>query len=475
MADQNSRNSCRRTLALAALLCAVSLGALIDGCATLRQQMPSVKESEAKAAQLRELDLSVMRFADEYVGRVREAMMRFQATETTPEGRLAAQDWKLQQADAAYTIASGPSPVTNALDLVVLATLSRMVLEDSWIQERFGERGRKVDEMQRQLEQDTWLLVKDVLTEEQKVQLRELIVKWRAEHPDVRQVAYVHFQQFAKGMTSGDAEAKTHSGGLFSMIGLDPLANLDPAVREISQTRQLAERAIYYLQRTPGLVDMHVDRLTYSLAVMPETKTLLADLNRASLVGSAADRLAASLPQVLDEQRAALVKDLLRALDEQKAAIGQLSGDLRSTLEAGTDTANALHEALETLDRITARMAKPAAAQLQTGTGQAQGPGGQSRTAAAPFDIKEYTELVREVAATTRELDALAQRLDTALPAVRTVTQDAAGHVEGIVDHLFWMALILILITIAGVVAATLAYRTILARLAARKHRPEAS
>ena len=453
MADKRSRVTRRRSLGLAALLCVVATTLLDGGCATIRRQMPSVKKSEAKAAQLRELDLSVMRFADEYVGRVREAMMRFQATETTSEGRLAAQDWKLQQADAAYTIASGPSPVTNVLDLVVLATLSRMVLEDSWIQEGYGERGRKVQEMQRQLEQDTWLLVEDVLTEEQKVELRDLIAKWRAEHPDVRQVAYVHFQQFAKTMISGESESKQQSSSLFSMIGLDPLANLDPAVREISQTRQLAERAIYYLQRTPGLVDMHVDRLTYALAVMPETKTLLADVSRVSLVGSAADRLATSLPQILDQQRAALIADLVHAADEQKEAISALTSDLRSTLEAGTDTANAMHATLETLDRITAR--------LKASSAGPQGP-------PTPFDIKDYTELMREAAATTRELDALAQRLDTALPAVRAVTQDAAGHVDDIVDHLFWQALFLILTTIVAVVLAAFAYRVLVARLGAR-------
>lgn len=456
MAGKGSRITRRHPFVLAALLCIVAAGLLAGGCATIRRQMPSVKESEAKAAQLRELDLSVMRFADDYVGRVREAMMRFQATETTPEGRLAAQDWKLQQADAAYTIASGPSPVTNALDFVVLATLSRMVLEDSWIQERFGERGRKVAEMQRQLEQDTWVLVKDLLTDGQKSRLRDLIAKWRAEHPEARQVAYVHFQEFAKEMVASDAASTKSSGNLFSMIGLDPLANLDPAVREISQTRQLAERAIYYLQRTPGLVDMHVDRLTYALAVMPEAKTLLADLNRVSLVGSAADRLATSLPQVLDEQRAALVADLTRTINDQKAAIGVLSSDLRSTLEAGTDTAKALHETLETLDRITARMKAPSAAR--------QGP-------SKPFDINDYTELMREAAATTRELDTLAQRLDTTLPAV---TKDAAGHVDSIVDHLFWQALILVLITIIAVVLAALAYRVLVARFG-RRGRQEVS
>ena len=36
------------------------------------------------------------------------------------------QNWRITQASAAYTIASGPNPTINALDMIVLATLSRM-------------------------------------------------------------------------------------------------------------------------------------------------------------------------------------------------------------------------------------------------------------------------------------------------------------------------------------------------------------
>ena len=50
------------------------------------------------------------------------------------------------------------------------------------------------------------------------------------------------------------------------MLGLDPLTQLDPAVREITQTRELAERTIYYMQRAPSLLDMQLERITYQLA-----------------------------------------------------------------------------------------------------------------------------------------------------------------------------------------------------------------
>src|SRR5688500_16022011 len=60
------------------------------------------------------------------------------------------------------------------------------------------------------------------------------------------------------------------------------LAGLDPAVRQIEQTRLLAERMIYYLQRVPYVVSLQVDRMTSDLLVRPEVRDLLADTDRVS-------------------------------------------------------------------------------------------------------------------------------------------------------------------------------------------------
>jgi len=88
------------------------------------------QESERRAVQLQELQLKVMRYSDEYSGALADPLARFSAQAVSPEERLLAQTWRLSQATAAYTIASGPNPVVNTLDMIVLATLSRMVLED---------------------------------------------------------------------------------------------------------------------------------------------------------------------------------------------------------------------------------------------------------------------------------------------------------------------------------------------------------
>jgi hypothetical protein len=423
----------------------------LSGCTLIDNMMPSKRAARARAEQLQSLQLNVMRFADEYVGRTGEALSQFQRSSANAEERLAAQNWKVQQATAAYTDASGPNPVNNALDIVVLASLSWIVANDSWVEQTYGARAKPVQETYRALESEAWQLLTGVLNDTQITRLRELIDRWRAQHPNARYVAYVNFRDFASSVGAPVAGEESQPGGLFSMLGIDPLSGLDPAVRELAQSRALAERAIYYMQRTPALLDMQVERLTFEFAVMPETKALLSDAERASLVGSASERLVRTLPDVIRQEREALVAQLVRTINDESATIGSLAGELRATLQAGTETANALRDTLQAFERIRAQFAsKPGTAAGEKGP---------------PFDIRQYTEMLREASNATRELNALAQRADSLPPLLRLATQQAAGRVDQILNHLFFLLLVLVFAAIAGALLAVIAYRRIMVHL----------
>ncbi len=429
------------------LTCAVAAAFVLCGCKTLEGASPQHRAAEERTQQLQKLQLEVMRFADEYTGRSREAVTQLQQELQNPQQRLEAQNWKVRQASAAYTIASGPNPVSNALDMVVLASLSRMVIDDAWVNDRYGARAKALQETHRSLEAGAWQLVSGWLTQEQVAQLHQLIDKWRAQHPDVRAVAYVHFRDFAEafGRASHDTSGPA---SLLSIVGIDPLSNIDPAVKEITQTRQLAERAIYYMQRAPDLLDMQIERLGYEFAAMPETRSLLTSVDRASLVGSSSDRLVDSLPDLLDRERGALVAQLTETLNDQSATLGTLAAQLRSTLQAGTDTATAVNGALQTLERINGQF-----------TRKPESPLAEPRP---PFDIRHYTEMLEQAAVTARELERLAQRSDALVPALRVATQDAGSQVRSILDHLFMLLVLLVLV----IALVALAYRRITMRFA---------
>jgi hypothetical protein len=432
-------------------LFAVILICELAGCATVQQMMPSHREAQRRTEQLQSLQLEVMRFADEYRHRIEEALQHLQQQVHTPEERLGAQNWKLQQAESVYLIASGPNPLTNTLDLVVLASLSRMVLDDLWITERFGERAQPVRDAHRVMEQRAWALADHILTPSQAAELRAVMVSWREKNPTVRRVGAIHFTDFAKSIGIPKEGEEPKLGSLFSLVGLDPFSSLDPAIRGIAQSRQLAERSIFYLQRTPALVNMQLDRFTDQVAVMPETRNLLASFDRFSLAGSAANRLSTELPQMLAKERRALLSQLTQELSAQRDSVGVLSNDVRETLKAGTETLAALQGTLDTMDRISARhqsTTEDSALQPQR-----------------PFDIREYNETLRELTTTTRELNTLAKNLDTALPAARAAAKQVTSDLERTLNHAFVLMLVLVFVTVLASLAAAIAYRTIVSRM----------
>jgi hypothetical protein len=333
--------------------------------------------------------------------------------------------------------------------MVVMATLSRMVLDDSWVTEVYGARARPVQQTYHELEGRAWnLLSEGVLTDEQTARLHQIIDQWRAEHPNVKEVAYLHFVDFARSVGAPAAGEEKKPGNLFALVGINPFAGLDPAVQQIAQTRQLAERSIYYLQRMPDLMSMQVEQLTYQYAVLPETRAILTDVNRFSLVGSASDRLVRTLPDMLDTQREGLVKDLMRTLNTESASVGTLAVQLQATLKAGTDTANAVGGALETAQKITSQFAPT--------PGAPPPPPGQK---GPPFDIRQYTAMLAQATLTAREINTLAQNADSMLPIVRGATQDAAARIVAVENHLFMLLVLLVFAAAAAALLAALAYR----------------
>lgn len=428
-----------------ALVCA---SIVLTGCTMFRQLTPSYRQAQQRSNDVEALQLRVMSFADEYVGRIGEAARVFIMRAETPEDRLAGQNWKIQQATAAYTIASGPNPVANALDFVVLATLSRLVLDDFWVEERFGDRARVVQQAHRDMEPRAWTLVENELSPSQAARLKEIVREWRVNNPDVRYVAYMSFRDFAKSIGVPSPEEEHQAGGLFSMLGIDPLSSLEPAVREVAQSRQLAERAIFYAQRTPMLLDMQVERMAYQLASMPEARSLLTDIDRFSHVGSASQQLADTLPGLVAREREALVEQLLAGLRDQQDSLGGLSDNVRATLQAGTETAAAVDAVLKSLDHVVARF-PPESAE----------PGGDGPK--KPFDVQEYTQLMREVAATARQIAALTEHIGNTLPALDRLANSSVDRLEQMTDDLFRRLLWLIAFVAACALAVFLAARFI--------------
>jgi len=429
------------------LLMLVLCGVLLSGCAVTNRWFRDTA-AEERAAELLQLQLAVMRFADEYAARINERVTVFQQATDDPRERLESQSWLVSQATGAFTIASGPNPELNAIDMLVFATLSRMVIEDRWVGDLFGPRADGLLAAHKALESRAWDHSDMFLTKTQIDELRTSIETWHRDNPIGRAVPFIHLEDFAFA-TSATTAGSASSASIFSFIGIDPLANLDPAVRELAQTRQLAERAVYYGQRVPKLISMETQRLAFEMAVTPESGRLLDSVDRIGGAAQTTSELAADLPRLLAEERAAVFEQLTGLLDERQGQLQALVVELRSTLEAGGTTSDSVRETVAALDALMARFERPASA------GRAPG---------RPFDVTEYTEALRQLGDTAQQLQVLLSQADSNAPALQQVSENAANRLSSVVDQLYWRLVQLVLVAVAACVAGALIYRTIVRR-----------
>jgi hypothetical protein len=423
------------------------IGSLVSSCA-LTNRLFRNEAAEAAAEALLRLQLEVMRFADEYTGRVADQVVKFQRSTDSASERLVAQTWLVTQATAAFTIASGPNPELNAIDMLVFVVLSRMVIDDHWINELYGSRADGLRGVHQALEKRAWDLATNLLTPAQSSELRSSIDAWHQQNPNQRAVAYIHLEDFAFA-TRAMRTATTSNGSVFSFLGLDPLSNLDPAVRQLAQARQLAERALFYGQRTPQLVVMETQRLVFDLAVMPESQHLLTSVGRLSAAAQQTSTLAADLPELLAKERAATIEQLTGVLDSRQGQLQGLIVELRSTLEAGTATSDSLKGTIGSLDALLARFERPAESSSQP---------------RQPFDITQYTETARQLGATAQQLQELLNQVDANVPALGQLSEGVSDRAESLVDHMFWRLVQLALVLVAASLVAALGYRAIVRR-----------
>jgi hypothetical protein len=436
----------RRVLAAGAAVLALS------ACSTIRQVFHSQDQATKRTEQLHILQLRSMRFADEYVGSIVDPIRHFQASIDNAADRLAAQNWLLSQATAAYTIASGPSPIVNAIDMVVLATLSRMVIDDAWSSERFGERAAPLRDAYHRLEPLALELAQGALAPDQIAEIQRIIVNWRAQNPHATAIAFVHFRDVAASMGQSTAAGIDPVGGLFSLLGIDPFSSLDPAVREIARTRELAERTIYYAQRVPNLLDMQVERLTFEFTTMPEMKRLFANADSVTDAASTTGRVIGELPALLSREREAAIRQFMDAVTAETSRTRELAVDLRQALEAGTAASNSLTISIRSFDKLMGRFDQPAAA-----TGVAQTPG-------RPFNITEYTDAAGEIARAAKELQGLIAGVDRDKPALMQAADRTTAALQGVIEHAYWLLVRLIGILLVGGLCVALLYRGIARR-----------
>jgi len=290
----------------------------------------------------------------------------------------------------------------------------------------------------------------EFLTPSQIAEFHDVLDEWRRQNPRLTSaVALIHFLDFAKQIGRPKPGEEARAGGLFAMLGIDPLAGLDPAVQQIEQTRQLAERTIYYMQRLPYIVNLQIDRVSNDMLSRPETRAVLRNAETISDSLKRYADVATALPGQITAEREALIRQLSGEMLNQQESLRPLLVELRSTLDAGSQTAQSLDAAIRSVDQLMARFP-----QKPPGSGAAAEPG-------KPFDITEYSAAAAEFARTANELRQLVATLDAQAPALKGTVDNAVSRSKSLINFLFLRAAALIVLLVAAVLGAALIYRRV--------------
>lgn len=428
--------------------------ALLPGCSLLRapQKMVNavVPVGQSKQPDPLELQVQVQRFTDDFTSRTTQALDEYALQVGTESARVEALKLKLVFGSALVNIASGPNPNANLIDLVCGVWLTRKTIEDYWMKMPNGRDFEPWLETSRRLETNVWQLAASQMSPAQINELHEAIRQWYAENPEVRLGFFARPHEFVSLMRMKQSK-EAGASSVFSLAGLDPMAGIDPAVREITRTRLFAERALFTLQRMPYLLRLQTELLAHEVTVEPAVQQALTNVARLSDSADRISRATESVSQTaaqLPDQISAERKEILAALDQQEGKLRDLASEVNRSLVSAEKMSTSLNITITNFDALMKRF----------GVGEPS-TNAPPDTNSPPFNILDYGQVAQQVGAMAKDLNTLVSSVNQNVPQLERLSQTATGDAQKLVDRAFHLGLVLIAVLLAGLVLAGLAYR----------------
>jgi hypothetical protein len=395
------------TGSLALVLLFAVLG-LTAGCTLLRFGKGGAGKPSAQP-ELVDEQIQLQRFADDFQTRTGQALDESAERLDTDAGRQKVLRLKLTIGSSVLSVVSGPNPNANLLDLVSLTVLMRMSVQDYWMKTTNGAAFRPWLDVSRALERDVWDLAGRFLKPAQVDELRRGIEQWYAQNPEVRTAFFARPHAFASMVWTSQEKG---AGSTFNLVSLDPTAGLEPAVREVTQSRLFAERAMYLAQRMPFYLRFQAELLAYEVTEQPASQMALSNATQltesARHIGHAAESLS---------QTARQLPDLLAGADR--------------ALTSGEKMAGSLNITVTNLDALVQRLKS-------------------ERTNARPFDILDYAQTADKVDNVARDLNALVGSVNQGVPEIQRLSRQADADLQKDIDRGFRLGLVLIAVLLTG-------------------------
>ena len=321
----------------------------------------------------------------------------------------------------------------------------------------FGGSARPLLEACDNYEKEIWRIADTVLSKEQKEELRQAIATWQKNNQLPESVLAAR----ALGLTAEVAKSKSanpsQSGSVFDLLRIDPLAGLDPATREIAETRLFAERALFIAQHMPTVIRWQAELLSINAMDQPNLNQLVTNTTQVAEAVNRLVDLTQRFPDQVSQERKAIVK----ALESQEAGLTGLATEVHQTVTAGTEMSTSLNTTLITFKSLMQLF----------GVGDTNQPTpNPNAPPSQPFRILDYAQTATQLEAAAKQMTVLVNKLNETLAStnmaklsaqVSPVVQEAEVSSRQVVDYAFWKGILLVAIALA----AALLYRFVATRL----------
>jgi hypothetical protein len=373
-----------------------------------------------------------------------------------PISQVELQTVKISYTTTILALVTGPNAIANLLDMIVLITRSRLMVEAYWLPEVYGEAARPFLEICREAETQLWQIATPLLTAAQQEELRQTIHTLHQQDRNSRILLPTQALNFATEGAKGSQKQRLEPSSVFSLLMLDPLSGLDPATRELAETRLFAERALFIAHWMPNLLRWEMELFTLQTVELPQLQQLVTNSTQLAAAAERFSQVAGQLPALLSTER----ERLLGALKEQATGLSALAREVQQTLATGGQMADSTNMTLKTFQEVMARF-----------NSDPRDP------SAEPFRIREYTDAAAQIHATATELVVLLQAIDglagsphlaQATSQFSSLTQQAQTSGRELVDYAFQRGLLLTILCCGVVLTTALVYRVLATRLTRR-------
>jgi hypothetical protein len=451
---QLSGPNVRGSIAKAALLLALTMN--VSGCNLIKRtlELPekgirsllSLEQENGKPDPV-ELQSQLLRFSDNSINTLNLAAGRLERKDDEIAQRRSILWRRLNTTNDIVAIATGANAYANLLDMVIFATLNRMNVEDYWIPRKiFGDSAKPYLRASQEVEREIWRIAGTVLEKDQISELRAAIEAWHRQHPSMRSPRDLGSMGFATEIARMNRSPQPGiTTSVFNLVVIDPLAGLDPATRELANTRLFAERGLFLARYLPTLIRWETELLVIQTAETPRLEQLLSNAHQLAEAADRFSRTAERLPSFISAER----RQIVNALSAQQPELTELAAQTEAALEAG--------KALSDASTVTLKSFQDVVRQLQ-----ARPP----RPDAEPFRIKDYTAAAAQMTMTAQDLIRLLQTLDQTLAPdnldrlsarLNSLTRQTKELVDYTFRQIVWLGLLLIgstcLLTLASAVA----------------------